>query len=400
MKHTIYALTMFALAACTSPQEEAIDRHALVTRNNPEVTAMDSLSSLSVGNGEFAYTVDATGLQTFPEVYKNGVPLGTQSQWGWHSFGNPENYKPEEALVEYDFGHGHKELYATQPKEPGRAKEASDWYRVNPHRLHLGIIGLELENEVRPSDVQNIQQSLDMWNGIINSRFTLKETPYHIQTVCHPERDMIAARLSARQPAGIKFHFPYPTGGHCDDACNWEANDKHSTTLVSEDAQSAVLKRTLDATTYYVTISWEGAAKLREKKCKLFRTHANGQCIYIHLPIHTASVRCSHPDFCGSTTSLFRTLAKLLDTGSCCRLLTMYGCPCQRIGTPGRIKPISARHPMCRINPATGNRTDLQLLVREIPFGNDLVASGTIRLMGTSRITGPHFILGMKPWNP
>ena len=97
MKHTIYALTMFALAACTSPKEKAIDRHALVTRNNPEVTAMDSLSSLSVGNGEFAYTVDATGLQTFPEVYKNGVPLGTQSQWGWHSFGNPENYKPEEA---------------------------------------------------------------------------------------------------------------------------------------------------------------------------------------------------------------------------------------------------------------------------------------------------------------
>ena len=37
-----------------------------------------------------------------------------------------------------------------------------DWYRVNPHRLHLGIIGLELGNEVRPSDVQNIQQSLDM----------------------------------------------------------------------------------------------------------------------------------------------------------------------------------------------------------------------------------------------
>ena len=270
MKHTIYALTMFALAACTPPKEKAIDRHALVTRNNPEVTAMDSLSSLSVGNGEFAYTVDATGLQTFPEVYKNGVPLGTQSQWGWHSFGNPENYKPEEALVEYDFGHGHKELYATQPKEPGRAKEASDWYRVNPHRLHLGIIGLELENEVRPSDVQNIQQSLDMWNGIINSQFTLKETPYHIQTVCHPERDMIAARLSARQPAGIKFHFPYPTGGHCDDACNWEANDKHSTTLVSEDAQSAVLKRTLDATTYYVTISWEGTAKLSEKSANYF----------------------------------------------------------------------------------------------------------------------------------
>lgn len=123
MKHTIYALTMFALAACTSPQEEAIDRHALVTRNNPEVTAMDSLSSLSVGNGEFAYTVDATGLQTFPEVYKNGVPLGTQSQWGWHSFGNPENYKPEEALVEYDFSTGTKSYMPPNPKNPAEQRK-------------------------------------------------------------------------------------------------------------------------------------------------------------------------------------------------------------------------------------------------------------------------------------
>ena len=40
--------------------------------------------------------------------------------------------------------------------------------------------------------------------------------------------------------------------------------------LVSEDAQSAVLKRTLDATTYYVTISWEGPAKLSEKSANYF----------------------------------------------------------------------------------------------------------------------------------
>ena len=66
MKHTIYALTMFALAACTSPQEEAIDRHALVTRNNPEVTAMDSLSSLS----EFHWVHKANGDGTASEIPK------------------------------------------------------------------------------------------------------------------------------------------------------------------------------------------------------------------------------------------------------------------------------------------------------------------------------------------
>ena len=71
-----------------------------------------------------------------------------------------------------------------------------------------------------------------MWKGIIDSRFTIHENPYHVHTVCHPDKDMIAARISTQQPAGIRFHFSYPTGGHSDDACNWDANDRHSTSLV------------------------------------------------------------------------------------------------------------------------------------------------------------------------
>ena len=61
---------------------QPIDRKEVVTRNNPHVTSMDKLASLSVGNGHFAFTVDGTGLQTFPEEYSTGVPLGTMSDWG------------------------------------------------------------------------------------------------------------------------------------------------------------------------------------------------------------------------------------------------------------------------------------------------------------------------------
>ncbi len=92
----------FILLACTPPKQNKIDRLALVTRNNPYVTSFDSLSSLSLGNGNFAITVDATGLQSYPELYHNGVPLGSQSQWGWHSFSNPQNYKFEETLKNYN----------------------------------------------------------------------------------------------------------------------------------------------------------------------------------------------------------------------------------------------------------------------------------------------------------
>ena len=270
MKKLFYSLLAVALAACGSEKQAPIDREALVARNNPRVSAFDSLASLSVGNGEFAFTVDATGLQTFPEMYSKGVPLGTQSQWGWHSFGNPDNYKREEYLKEYDFGRGHKEIYACQFKEDGRQKGAANWFRMNPHRLHLGIVGLELGEGVKASDITDIDQTLDLMKGKITSHFMLNGNTFDVETVCHPQLDMISTRVTDRAHAGINLRFPYPTGAHADDACNWDANDKHSTEIVRQDAQSALLKRTLDETTYYVTLRWEGKAALAEKSKNYF----------------------------------------------------------------------------------------------------------------------------------
>lgn len=143
MKKLLYPFVVLALMACGEKQQAPIDREALVDRNSPQVTAFDSLASLSVGNGEFAFTVDATGLQTFPEMYTKGVPLGTQSQWGWHEFTNPKGYRHEETLKDYDFGRGRMEPYSVQFNEDGRQKEAANWFRVNPHRLHLGMVGFE-----------------------------------------------------------------------------------------------------------------------------------------------------------------------------------------------------------------------------------------------------------------
>ena len=271
MKKVFYSLfAAFVLTACGSEKQAPIDREGLVARNNPQVASFDSLASLSVGNGEFAFTVDATGLQTFPSMYSKGVPLGTQSQWGWHSFANPQGYKSEETLKAFDFGRGHEELYACQFKEAGRQKEASDWFRVNPHRLHLGIVGLELGDGVKASDITDIRQTLNMWKGEITSHFTLNGNVFDVQTVCHPDQDMISASVTSRAHAGVNLRFPYPTGAHADDACNWDANDKHSTTIVRQDAQSALLKRVLDETTYYVTLRWEGKANLAEKSKNYF----------------------------------------------------------------------------------------------------------------------------------
>ncbi len=251
---TILAIACLA-AGCTSPQRP-IDREALVGRNSPTVTSLDSLASLSVGNGEFALTVDATGLQTFPELYSKGVPLGTQSQWGWHSFANPEKYTHDETLRGYDFGRGRTEPYAVQFNEKGRPQRAADWYRVNPHRLHLGIIGFE---GLAPEEVADIRQRLDLWQGRIDSHFTARGAAVEVTTVCHPEKDLIAAdiRTAARLP--VVLRFPYPTGGHCDDACDWTRDDAHRSEVVERSAGHALIRRTIDAATYYVALDFEGA---------------------------------------------------------------------------------------------------------------------------------------------
>lgn len=255
-------LLAVVIVACSPHTEKAIDREALLQRNNPVVTCFDTLASLSVGNGNFAMTVDATGLQTFPEYYAKGVCLGTQSSWGWHSFPNPEQYKSEEALREYDFGHGQTELYSVQYKTPERNKNASDWLRVNPHRLHLGSVGFELPDEVTVNDFSAIQQKLNLQKGIIESHFELQGNSVNVQTVCHPEEDRISAHISATSPLPLRIKLPYPTGKHTDDGCDWEANDKHTTDVVFVDGNQALLKHHLDETDYYVLVQWEGDAEL------------------------------------------------------------------------------------------------------------------------------------------
>ena len=97
----------------------------------------EAFSALSVGNGGFAFTADATGLQTFAEDYKE-LPLATQSEWGWHSYPNPTGIKPEDALVPYD-SHGRKVGVHERAEHA-----AGKWLRENPHRLSLARIGFAL----------------------------------------------------------------------------------------------------------------------------------------------------------------------------------------------------------------------------------------------------------------
>jgi hypothetical protein len=278
MKNALLIILTFIFGSFNFAQsQELIDREALVTRNNPLVKSIDKLSSLSVGNGKFAFTVDATGLQTFPEMYEAGVPLGTQSEWGWHNFANPNKFTHDETMKRYNF-RGRQELYSTETLETKRQKEAAQWFRENPHRLQLGVVGLEILNtngsKVKSTDLKNISQELNLWDGNIDSKFEVEGDAVSVKTVCNPNQDEIAAHINfpmmVTGKIGVNFRFPYPTGKHTDDTTGWANPDKHTTIIIKKGNDFALLLCNLDSTSYYAKISWTGKAILREKEKHYF----------------------------------------------------------------------------------------------------------------------------------
>ena len=213
-----------------------IDRQALVTRHNVVLRQFDVENPLSVGNGEFAFTADVTGLQTFADAFTKTIPLGTLSQWGWHTAPNPEGWDIDRfQFKEFPDLHGRRVGYADVPGN--RQTPEIKWLRANPHRLHLGQIGFLLTKAdgkaAEPNDLTDIEQTLDLWNGVLISRFKLDGQPVEVQTICHPTQDLLAVRVTSpllkQGRICIQIHFPYGTGATT--TADWTKPDAHETTL-------------------------------------------------------------------------------------------------------------------------------------------------------------------------
>jgi Trehalose and maltose hydrolases (possible phosphorylases) len=248
----------------------AIDRAALVRRHCPEVRAFDPASVLTVGNGEFAFTADATGLQTFPELYRERVPLCTAAHWGWHSCPAPAGASPADIrATDYDT-FGRPVGYITD-----RAGQEAlfDWLRQNPHRLHLGRIGLLLLRRsadgalATPDDLTDLRQTFDLWTGVLHSRFRLAGQPVAVTTCCHPDQDLLAVRIESpllvSGQVGVVLAFPYGSPGM--DMADWDAHERHATDCVQPHLARADFARALDTDHYHVALAWTGDADLTRR---------------------------------------------------------------------------------------------------------------------------------------
>lgn len=257
VNYLILSVLLLFLTCCS--ENIIIDRYALVTRHNIENSVIDSLNSLSVGNGDFAFTVDITGLQTFPEFYSKGIPLGTMSNWGWHTEENPESFQLEDAYKSYDV-HGRTVDYVNQYKvsEDEHKAAASEWLRANPHRIQLGLIGLHIVKEdgteITIEDIKNPVQRLNLWKGEIESRFEIEGEPVHLVTVCNPDYDMVSVRIESGliTKGRLKIKLNFPAANPAWSGYNFLSPEKHKTKLLTDSNNISVFKRIQDSDSYNV----------------------------------------------------------------------------------------------------------------------------------------------------
>ncbi len=206
------ALAAFAFLACVAFAAEPIDRKALVSRNSPELHAIDYDSPFTVGNGGFAFTADVTGLQSFlADYHENGLPTETLSRWAWVRDENPAGYALADADRDFTHPDGSIHGYPTNAGSP-----AGQWLRRNPRIHPLAQIALDWKkpdgSPFVPADVRDVDQRLDLWSGTLRSRYTLDGHAVTVATACLPDRDTVLVRIESDLVAsgalGVKLAFP------------------------------------------------------------------------------------------------------------------------------------------------------------------------------------------------
>jgi hypothetical protein len=240
-----------------------MDRKSIIDRHHPVINRIEPNSPLSIGNGEFGFSADITGLQTFPEAYN--CPLGTQSNWGWHYTGGKQVYTEQDIRYQLYDTYGRQVPYPMRPED---REEAYNWLRQNPHRVQLGRIGFRFIGSdgrwLEIEQISGIDQKLDLWTGMIHSRFLADGVPVDVHTVCHGERDAIGvfveSPLIGEGRLQIVCAFPCPDMTHTSWAksvdLNWQDEERHLSEIATRSEQHAVIRRTMDEDGYEMCWGW------------------------------------------------------------------------------------------------------------------------------------------------
>ena len=316
VKHyNLAILVLWGLCAANKCCEAAapIDREALFSRHNVVLKQVDTTAPLSVGNGRFCFTADITGMQSFADDYKffGGIwssssdpsasakmksgdnpiaanpsldtsALVTMSEWGWHSLPNTNNYKLSDTFADVDTD-GRKVPYSIKVDIAAAINKdggAASYFRSNPHQVNLVRTGFIFEKadgtQAVIEDIKDANQKLDIWNGVLESRFTVDGQEVAVKTMCLPDSDTIVVDVKSEMldlgRIKVFLRFPYALGVWGGDPGQWrsEYDPSHKSDLVINNPTSAKIDRVMDDLGYECILKYSSGASLTQMQSHYF----------------------------------------------------------------------------------------------------------------------------------
>ncbi len=258
---TLAALLMMPLAglyATGSPipaKGDRIDRHALVTRHNIEWN--DVTGRMPLGNGEFCFTADGTGLQTFGG--------NSMSHWGWHSFPLPAGRTAADIPPTGTFQRGRNQGPDQFPPDKDDLRQ---WMYDNPHILNLGRLRLCRAGgaELKKNEFSGLTRTLDLWSGKQTASYQIDGEPVRVETWVDSAVDAVAVRIESPLITSgvlcVALEFPYPTLANRQSVGDFSKLDGHRTQVSRQEKTRADFLRVVDATTYQARLTWPAGGKL------------------------------------------------------------------------------------------------------------------------------------------
>ena len=237
-----------------SKDKTPVDRHALVTRHNIQWNAV--AGQIPLGNGEFCFNADGTGLQTFGG--------NSMSHWGWHSFPLPAGWTPDRVPPTGTFQQGHNQ---GPDNFPPNTDEIRNWMFDNPHVMNLGRLRLCRGSgaELKPNEISSLARTLDLWSGVQTSSYQIAGEWVHVETCVHPLLDAVVVRIEspliARGELQVALDFPYPSLQNGPWVGDFLQRQGHKTEMTLRSKSRADFVRDVDATTYYARLAWSAGCQ-------------------------------------------------------------------------------------------------------------------------------------------
>lgn len=179
-------------------------KEEFISKYNIKLTDFNFENPLTIGNGDFAFTCDVTGLQSFYHEY-NTIPLCTMTNLIWaKQKGNGElpfkEYKKRsnDASV----------FYMTDTKALTYNSYRDDWFKFDLFKLSFYYDYKPLERK----NISNISQTLNLYEGIIYSSFTYLSERVFVETKIPQKHHNLQIRVQTKlKGLQIRLFFYMPS---------------------------------------------------------------------------------------------------------------------------------------------------------------------------------------------